>query len=222
MEERLSNTMADITPAYLARLGLVRVAQPKPPKLEKVIQPKPVAVKLPKEPKQRKKLTGSQGRTPLPDTVLRRSQLRALAAFAQAEATSGSAAISLSEIAKGARISEQSVKQGLGNNDPMRREKHDSVVGYRSLLTRGLVVAVEVGGEYRYYLSSLGMRRIGDLDDVLKEIKETPPITGGVDKRTGPKAPKPKDEKKPVKRQQKKRTKENVEKVSEEVSQSTL
>lgn len=188
-------TVADITTDRLAALGFgVRTTKPKPKKV-----------------KNGKATSGSRGRTPLPGDQLRRSQLRALAVLVECEADNGGAAITLSQIAKKAKISQQSIKQGLGAINPNEREGHDRTYGYKSLLSRGLIIVTDVEGEQRYYLSVTGQHRVSDLEDELKDIKATKPNSAGVDKRTGPKAPKA-GKKKATKRPPK-RTKANVENV---------
>lgn len=146
-------------------------------------------------PKEKKIKTGTQGRKPLDPNILRRSQLRALAVLVECEATSGSSALTLQEIAKKAKVSEQSIKQGMGSVNPENREQHDQTYGYRSLLTRGTVVITEVEGENRYYLSSSGNRKIEQIEEELQVIKETKPNNAGIALRTGSKKPKPEKKK---------------------------
>lgn len=190
-------TVADITPDRLASLGFgVRTTEPKPKKV-----------------KGDKANSGSRGRTPLPGDQLRRSQLRALAVLAECEADNGGAAITLFQIAKKAKVSEQTIKQGLGAINPNEREEHDKIYGYKSLLSRGLIIVTDVEGEHRYYLSVTGQHKVSDLEEELKGIKDTKPNSAGVDKRTGPKARK--SENKKVTKRPPKRTKTNVENVDQ-------
>lgn len=156
---------------------------------------------------------GRKTKPPLPPTTLRRSQLRALAVLAECEATSGSSGITLEQMSKRAKVSEQTLKQGLGAIDPSGREKHDTLYGFLSLLTQGLVMVVEAGGEYRYYLSVLGQSRCDDIEDKLTAIRKTRPNTGGLINRTGPKTPKP--NRKVWKKQAAKRTQADVEIVTD-------
>lgn len=168
-----NNTLADITPDRLAQMGFVPRFKP--------ILPMPLVLPVVK------KRRGSPLGNPKSADTLRNSQLRALAVLTQCEATNGASAITLSEMSQVGKVSEQSLKQGLGATRPEKRELHDTTQGYHSLITRGLVVVTETESDIRYYLSMMGQRKTEDIENELKRISEKPPSSAGLDKRTGPK-----------------------------------
>ena len=117
-------------------------------------------------------------------------------------------------MSKVGKVSIQTLKQGVGAVDPSHRDKHDSIWGYRSLLSRGLLIVVGVEGEYKFYLSPSGQRKVQDIEAELQKIKAKKPSSGGIEKRTGPKAPKG-VKKVSIAKRAKKRTKADVETVTE-------
>lgn len=179
--DAIETTASPLDTQLLALLGFVERQKPKP------IPQRPIEVKAVKV---KGHNGGSMGRIPLPADALRRSQLRILAVLLDAEATSGSSSLSVDQIVKGSKVSYQSVKQGLGAARPHLRQQHDQTYGYRSLLTRGIVAAVDAGGEQRYYLSPLGQYRVDELEDEIRVIKATPPNDAGLALRGGTIAPK--------------------------------
>lgn len=131
-----------------------------------------------------KQIKGERERAKKSDSELRLSQLRVLAVLSDVEADSGATAITIEEMVKKAKVSLQTLRQGLGAINEEYRESHDRQFGFRSLLTRGLVQLIESEGENLYYLTQLGQRTCDDLEEEIRAVKATKPNSGGIEKRT--------------------------------------
>jgi hypothetical protein len=137
-----------------------------------------------------KPIRKGRGRLPLGPNVLRQTQLRVLAALSDKEATNGTSSLNIDQISAITRVSVPMLKQGLGSNNPEKREAHDRQYGYKSLISHGYVCVVYAGGVYQYYLSPIGQRKCDDLEDELIAIRMKEPRDAGLSIRQGPKKPK--------------------------------
>lgn len=157
-----------------------------------------------KEPTQKTILR--RGRPPVDPNALRLPQLRVLGVMGELEADSIVTAVTFDDIARRSGLNKQSVNQSIGPVDASLCDKHDKIHGFKSLISRGLVVCSNIDGSSRFYLTQLGQGKLEELEEEIRKARYKPVNNKGAGKRTKNKEPK----KQQVKRAPK-RVKKNVE-----------